>query len=281
MLGLSTTYYGLRKLSIYDSVKKIKDLGFCHAELGAGHLFEVDAFEAIKKVKHDFGDLTFTIHQYFPKLFPEPYYFNLCEGLTSINKKIIKSLFMAGRIVESELIGVHMGVLDRYVYSNEINVFGANKFVPVERINKCVAKENFESALRFLMNSSEEYGILVALENIPIEKDIAPLYTFPEEFIHVLDMYNNLGLLLDVGHVFLTGLDLWSFLKFGKKIYEIHLHDYFNETDHLPVGTGVLDLEKFFSYEITKKIPLVFEHGKNVSENEVLKAKKLVESYIL
>jgi len=132
MLGLSSTYFALRNSGIYESAEKIANLGFGCIELGAAHAYEKNVFVTLKKIKRDFPDLQFTVHGLFPPL-REKHWFNISEGITRKNKKIIDGLFEAGRIVEARAIAIHPGYLGKTSYGRTLRS-GFNKTGAAEKI---------------------------------------------------------------------------------------------------------------------------------------------------
>jgi len=98
--------------------------------------------------------------------------------------------------------------------------------------------------------------------------------------------FHDLGMLFDMGHsLFESQLDI-LLPKFHKKIIEMHMH-YSNpksaicKTDqHAPLPED-FDLRKLAKIKQIKKIPLVLEHGLDVSEAQILKEKEMIEKILL
>ena len=106
MIGLSTTYYATKGLSIYDSVLRTVELGFEVVELGAAHLYEDNVYEVLRKIKRDFPRIIFTIHTLFPPL-RNKIWFNPAEGLSKLNKVIVDGLVNAASVLEAKIISIH------------------------------------------------------------------------------------------------------------------------------------------------------------------------------
>ena len=104
-----------------------------------------------------------------------------------------------------------------------------------------------------------------------------------DEFKEFFKDFVNTGLVLDVGHALQCG-NLNKLLELDEKIFELHLHEIGYTPDgeirgHFPI--------KSMSYfeplkEIVKKSSMIsiFEHGSDVSEEDILKEKQLLECYL-
>lgn len=102
-----------------------------------------------------------------------------------------------------------------------------------------------------------------------------------EECDFVLNELNG-KMTFDVGHFMKQDLDVYRLLeKYLPNIVDIHLHDFVDGSDHQELGTGSLDLQRFF--RILKKFDyqhyLTIElHHDNVSG--MINSLKLVKSYL-
>lgn len=101
-------------------------------------------------------------------------------------------------------------------------------------------KQNIES-VKALYKSSEEYGLNIALENLP-----AKYYFFmskPEEFARFYKETNlPVGIVMDIGHANLEGHIEGFFSLLDDKIIHIHASDNDGSDDqHLGIGYGKID----------------------------------------
>jgi sugar phosphate isomerase/epimerase len=101
-------------------------------------------------------------------------------------------------------------------------------------------KQNIES-IKQLYKSAEEYGVNIALENLP-----AKYYFFmskPEEFARFYKETNlPIGIVMDLGHANLEGHIEGFFNLLADKIVHIHASDNDGSDDqHLGIGYGKID----------------------------------------
>lgn len=280
MLGLSSSYFAFQKKGIYDSAKAIFDLGFDTAELGAAHLPEKNVWEALKKIKRDFPDKSFTVHGLFPPR-EKRTWFNASLGLTAENKKIIQDFFKAATILEADVVSIHPG------FRKEVEwIEGAEpmeEFLPLEDIQPEKAWPNFFDLAEHCLALAEKTGCAFAIENVP--KLACPLVWSEKDFDRVFADFSGIKLLLDVGHALYEGR-LSEFLEcFPTKVAQIHLHlsreggGEAKTDEHLPI-TSMKQLEPLKAIRRLKSIPMIFEHGSNVSEAQIRAEKKLVEEFL-
>jgi sugar phosphate isomerase/epimerase len=283
MIGLSTSYYAMKGLSIYESVLKTVDLGFELIELGAAHEYEDNPFDTMREIKRDFPSVSFTVHTLFPPL-QKRVWFNPADGLNEINKKIVDGLFETASIVDASLISIHPPVF------NDIKLGGTNlaKFhrpVPGKAKNKNTGKERFFQLLKYISRQSDDCGIKIIIENISFSSSCS-INSYPytrEDFVELFEKFPGVGFLLDVGHA-LRNDNLYDLVKMYGKIFELHLHDIGYNSDnklsaHLPIKNS-----EFFApiKEIVNKssMAIIFEHGIDVTEEEILTEKALLEAVI-
>ncbi len=93
-------------------------------------------------------------------------------------------------------------------------------------------------SLRELNEMAEDYGVNVAVENMP-NLDVTMGVT-PEDMSDLLDG-SGMSFCLDIGHAFTSGR-LEDFLKFEP--VNLHIHDNIGRKDaHMPLGEGEIDIE--------------------------------------
>lgn len=283
MIGLSTSYYAMKGLSIYESVLKTVELGFELIELGAAHEYEDNVFDTMREIKKDFPSVGFTVHTLFPPL-RNRIWFNPADGLSPTNKVVIDGLFEAASIVDASLISIHPPVF------NDIILRGtnpANFHRPVlgKAKDKNTGKERFFQLMKYISRQSDDCGMKISIENISFSSScLIDSYPYTrDDFMEVFEKFPGVGILLDVGHA-LRNDNLHDLIKMNGKIFELHLHDVGSKFDnklnaHLPIKSPA-----FFDpiKEIVNKssMPIIFEHGSNVTEEEILAEKELLEAVI-
>jgi len=81
--------------------------------------------------------------------------------------------------------------------------------------------------------------------NISINFENTKIHEFTNNAIQIINQYKYLGYTLDIGHNEKNGNKAYPKFLESNKIRHIHLHDYDGKTDHLTIGKGVIDLEKY------------------------------------
>jgi sugar phosphate isomerase/epimerase len=106
-------------------------------------------------------------------------------------------------------------------------------------------KQNIKS-LSALHETAEEYGLNIALENLPEKYGF--LMKQPEDFskFYKETRLHDIGLVLDVGHANLEGQTEQFLRKLPDKIVHIHVSDNMGENDqHLGIGYGKINWQQF------------------------------------
>lgn len=279
MIGLSTSWCAANGLSIYDSVKKIRDMGFELVEIGAAHRYEEKAFDTLRKIKKDFDDLKFTVHCYFPPL-KERYLFNPCYGLTKKNKEVVDNIFKTARVMDASVVSVHNGHLSTFEYKGVFKDFpGFAQFRELSKIDYETAFENALKVYKYALELSKNSSAKFAIENMT--SDANPFLKSKENFIKVFDMLPELNFLYDLGHDVKSNINTYDFFELQDRMVEVHMHDVVDGLDHRRLGTGRLDLAQISkNKELLKKLPMILEHAANVSEEEILEEKRLIKSLL-
>ena len=104
-----------------------------------------------------------------------------------------------------------------------------------------VATERSKWAMTFLERVSKEYGVTIAIENMPSMKFF--LGQTADDLARIVDG-TDLSICLDIGHANTTGQLDEIIDKLGDRIAHVHIHDNHGETDeHLTLGEGNIDFE--------------------------------------
>ncbi len=280
MIGLSSSYYGFQNIPVYESAKKVFNLGFDTVELGAGHNPESDVWTAIKRIKSDFPDKNYTVHGLFPPL-EKRFWFNASHGLTKQNKKIVENFFKVVQITEAKVVSIHPGFRKEVEWA--VNAKPMDEFLPKENIPLEKAWPAFFELTKYCLAKAEETNCSFAIENIP--KHAFPLVETIEDFEKVFEKFPDLKLLLDTGHALYNNC-LESLIEhFADKVGQLHLHTSRPEgiapkADEHNSITSIEQLEPLTAIKQLKQIPIIFEHGTNISETEIRAEKKILEEFL-
>jgi sugar phosphate isomerase/epimerase len=280
MLGLSSSYYGFQGKRVFESAKTVFDLGFDTVELGAGHGSEPKVWAAVKKIKKDFPNKSYTLHGLFPPL-EKRFWFNASLGLTPQNKRVVEGFFKAASLLEAKVVSIHPGFEKNPSWPKG----KGGMAIPVYKGGLLGEKAwaGFLEIVGKCASLSHETGCAFAIENLP--KMAFPLVHSKKDFDRVFADYSEAKLLLDTGHALFEGR-LAEFLEaFPAKVAQLHLH-FSHEggglakiDEHLPI-TSQVQLEPLRAIKNLSKIPIIFEHGTSTSQEEILAEKKIVEEWI-
>ena len=110
------------------------------------------------------------------------------------------------------------------------------------------------ASIRELCDFAADFGILIAVENMP---DFPKIFgKYPDEMQEMLDAVgsHNVGFTLDVGHANTVGLVDEFLDQLGDRISHVHIHDNMGKKDeHLPLGEGTVNwkqvMEKLSNYK--------------------------------
>ncbi|MDI6855840.1 MAG: sugar phosphate isomerase/epimerase [Candidatus Thermoplasmatota archaeon] len=116
-------------------------------------------------------------------------------------------------------------------------------YSPLGVLAKAKVKELCKQSLKELGKVGREYGVRIALENMP-KQDFTMCHTLGESIELIND---NVELCFDVGHAN-TANAIAEFLTYSKEYADIHLHDNLGIKDeHLPLGKGNIDFKKILN----------------------------------
>ena len=109
------------------------------------------------------------------------------------------------------------------------------------------------ASIRELCDFAADFGILIAVENMP---DFPKIFgKYPDEMQEMLDAVgsHNVGFTFDVGHANTVGLVDEFLDQLGERISHVHIHDNMGKKDeHLPLGEGTVNwkqvMEKLSNY---------------------------------
>lgn len=102
--------------------------------------------------------------------------------------------------------------------------------------------ENAKRSLRILDRAAMEYGVTLAIENMP---GFPPMLGKTAEELNSLVEGTNLGVCFDVGHAHINDQTEEMVTTFKDRIVHVHVHDNSGESDeHLTVGDGTVDFPR-------------------------------------
>jgi len=246
MIFISTSCFHEKK-SVIKILKEYSKQGIKNIELGASHEYEENIMEFLKEYKKK-HDAEFTIHAYFP---PEknPFIINLAsQKPDAVGKSIskIKKMIDTAKELDAKLCGFHAGFL---VESEELGK-------PLDKSNRFEYEKGYKTFLesaKEICQYAKSKGVKIAFEpnvvssyNVVGDKNELALMCKTGEikrFYRDLEALgiNNLGLLLDLGHLKVTAnnlkFDAEEFVgAFRSKVAEIHIHENEGKIDeHKPL----------------------------------------------
>lgn len=279
MIGLSTTYYATQGKSVYESVRKIAELGFNTVEMGAAHVFEEDIWDIIRKIKKDFTHAEFTIHTLFPPQ-KDRVWFNPADGLSGINRNIIDNLFSAAELLETTRVSIHPAIFNEV----RLGLRGNGNFhtpavgEPKNR-NDCI--EKFRDVMHYASKKAVFSGITLLVENM--DTLLADCYPASrDDFGELFKEFPNTGLLLDIGHA--AGCEnISELLDLGRYIHEVHIHGNDNNDNGKSSHSSIKNEAYFYPLKnrpLNESTVFLFEHGSDVSEDEIRFEKILLEQFL-
>ena len=130
-------------------------------------------------------------------------------------------------------------------------------------------KQNIKSLIQ-LHKTAEEYGLNIALENLPERYGF--LMKQPQDFqrFYKETALSDIGIALDVGHANLEGQTEQFLKKMPDKIVHIHISDNTGEHDqHLGIGYGKINWQQFAEilHEIAYDKTIIIESVQHVNES--------------
>lgn len=102
--------------------------------------------------------------------------------------------------------------------------------------------DEYEKSLKdscvFLDELGKKFGVQIMFENLKL-----PDYL--KEGFKIVSTFNNLFFTLDMGHDLKNNSNAEDFfLGFDNKINHIHIHDFNGKSDHMALGTGIMNIKE-------------------------------------
>ena len=181
-----------------------------------------DIMDELKRCKASYN-FEFTVHAPFSDL-----------NIASLNPEIressiaqITEAIRASSELDIELVTLHPG------HKSPLGAYFLDEI-----------KEVHKKSLGKIDKVGEEYGVLLALENIP--KMWISLCSFAEEMCDLIEG-TNMKICFDVGHANISD-DINNFLSLKQDFANLHLHDNQGRIDkHLILGQGNIDIKSILN----------------------------------
>ena len=145
--------------------------------------------------------------------------------------------------------GIHFSLPDRkiFIYEKYLDKY----------------KKNLKDSCAFINELGKKYNVEIMFENLKL-----PDYL--KEGFKIVSSFDNLFFTLDMGHDLKSNSNAEEFfLSFNNKIKHIHIHDFNGKSDHIALGTGIMNIKEKVS--LIKKLNVY-------AVIEVKKEKDLIES---
>lgn len=99
-------------------------------------------------------------------------------------------------------------------------------------------KQALTDSCSHLSKIAEKYNIEIMFENLKS-------FDYLLNGFKIISSYNNLYFTLDMGHDIRNGNNIQAFFEhYPSKIKHVHLHDFNGKSDHLELGTGIVNIEE-------------------------------------
>jgi sugar phosphate isomerase/epimerase len=210
----------------------VEDLKFKNIEILCEHPFfenwgteEADKLKkGIREAKETL-DIEISLHS--------PYHdMNIASWNLAVRKATIKQMKECIEMADyltSKVVVVHPGFVSSRKYDREDTLD-----LMIQNLNGVV-------------KLAEDLDVKICLENMALKPKALGIY--PEELLRILEGINsdNFKFTFDVAHANTTGINPAKFArKLRDNIYHLHVSDNQGKDDHLPIGLGTIDFEKFF-----------------------------------
>ena len=244
---------GFRKQTLQQALDSIKKAGFPAVEIGcnphANHPFKNVALNGFIK--------ELNIRNLKPRSIHAP------SGLTTLGATTEEWRIKEVKTLESFIIfASDIGASDMVIHPIPNPIFVPD---PDNPNNPTIMEKAVTRSLDYLIPIAEKYGVRMNLENLPYHCNYP--YRSMKELRLLVDKYpaNQLGLILDTGHVGVMGNEIVEEIKSaGDRLKGTHLHDVNGNQDgddHKGPNRGVLNWNDMLKtlIEINYSGPYTFE----------------------
>ena len=246
--------YGMPTLVEFDSIlenvkfAKENNLNFIELNMDLPYCFNIKENELLNY------DIEFTMHL-SEKL-------NFAELNDSFRKLYLKEAIRQIEIGINNNIKKYNLHIDSGIYFTLPN----QKFFLNEKYID-IYKNNLDESCKELNKLAKHYNIEINFENTKIQ-------SFTKIAVDVISKYKYLGFTLDIGHNEKNKNKAYPLFINTNKIRHIHMHDYDGTSDHLALGTGIIDFSKYNN--ILKNNYIVIEVKES---NDLLESIKYINNF--
>jgi sugar phosphate isomerase/epimerase len=207
--------------SLQEILQVYSSHGIEMVELGSG----LDYIEDVAAVLKQYSHLKFMIHNYFPP--PKvPFIMNLAaqdEGVRLSSIGIAKRALELCHYYGFGLYSFHPGFRQEESLEPGFEL-SSSRIVPYKR-----AFQTFCRSVEEILEVSRRLGVDIAVENLE-HKNQAYMMTRPEEFLRFQEIFPEVGVLLDLGHLKIAsrrlGFRASDFLSAVRdNVFEVHIHE--------------------------------------------------------
>lgn len=238
--------YGFN-ISLRNTNEEIRTLGEKYLGSGEYEAIEVTYYENMMDTKvaeynKVIKDLVSRFHPWVSVHISD---FNLCEENKVLREAIfseIRNCFEYAKELESRHVVMHCGHRDAGRHVPPFHFFGEN--ATPEAVNERMLRLSAD-LMRRACKLAEEYGITIYTENLMNSQLIQDVEVL-NRYLKLVDC-DNLKLVFDVGHSFVTGHDIPKEVHLaGANLHHLHLHDNDGTGDqHACIGDGKIDYAAF------------------------------------
>ena len=261
-----------RKKQISEVLDVALKYDFKNIELSGGCHYTESCIEDLLDYKEKYA-FNFLVHNYFPP--PEKHFIlNISSHDKVLRKKSVefsKESIKISSLLESPIYTIHTGYLTDLHLSHD-----GESFLPDRdsvNANRDIAISSLIESVEILCDYASKFNIKIGLENLFPEsstQNFSLMCTLEdmEQILSYFSSFTNLGILLDLGHAYLSAnllnFNLNFFLnelmkKYKKKILEIHLSDNDGKKDIHLVPEHNSWMDQFIANENLTSIPITIE----------------------
>lgn len=245
-------------------------IGIKNIELGSNHEY----VENIEGLLRGYSGNNFIVHNYFPPT-RNPFIMNLAARDEVIREKSLQVCRNAIDLCNHlgyKLYSFHPGFRVEETLDSDFEL--SSNVIPYDE-----AFSTFIRSVEEIYGYAKSCGVDIALENLEYKHD-AYMMTQPHEFKRLLDIFPDIGVLMDIGHLNIAsrkmGFEVSDFIEcVGDNVKGIHIHENDGRSDqHLePLNGGVV---KYLEGVIDRDIIL---ECRNSTSERVLKNIEFLQTY--
>lgn len=249
---------------VYNCIKNI--------ELSSAHSYRDNIFPRLKDCQNKYG-LNYLVHNYFPPA-KEPFVLNIASSdskiLTKSRQLAKKSILLATKLGVG-LYTIHAGYAE--TLKPEKDSIGYFQTTGNHKTPRQKSLEILLDSVRELCEFAAKRRVSIGIENMfPVDESTnVSIMCRKEEFVEMferLSSYDNLGVLIDFGHLNVSshylGFSKYEFLNYffdevPNRIFAVHISENDGTKDqHLPISKDSWILD-YLRERAVKTIPVVFE----------------------